>query len=86
MMRTVISDTYSNHNLPIGAHVYPADTPDWSDTDHWWTQDNPESAVAIDPRDLAPACSQCDDSDAAEHGMCGSCLHNAYRSGWNPGD
>lgn len=39
---------------------------------------------------LAAACSQCADvidrDDVhAGHGMCGSCLHDARRSGWEPG-
>lgn len=49
-------------------------------------------AQGMDPDDLvtriewAYLCSQCDDGErAVEHGMCGSCLHNAYRSGWSPG-
>lgn len=31
------------------------------------------------------ACSQCEVNRAEEHGMCSSCLHDAYRSGWEPG-
>ena len=36
-------------------------------------------------------CSQCDeplnqDDPHAGHGMCASCLHNALRSGWTPGE
>ena len=40
---------------------------------------------------VVAACVECgeaierDDVHAA-HGMCGSCLHDAYRSGWTPGD
>jgi hypothetical protein len=30
-------------------------------------------------------CSQCREALAEEHGMCGSCLHDAKRSGWEPG-
>lgn len=36
----------------------------------------------------AKRCSQCDDvidDTDADYGMCGSCLHDALRSGWEPG-
>lgn len=33
-----------------------------------------------------PACSECNSTDVEEYGMCASCLHDARRSGWNPGD
>jgi len=52
-------------------------------------------ALAIPSTDSREAvqkpCTECgeaterDDVHAA-HGMCGSCLHDAYRSGWTPGD
>ena len=37
---------------------------------------------------LENPCSQCDDEEAEPDswGMCGSCLHNALRSGWIPGE
>lgn len=36
---------------------------------------------AIDRR----ACTECREATAVGHGMCGSCLHDALRSGWVPG-
>ena len=33
-----------------------------------------------------PMCSQCHHQPAEDHGMCGGCLHDAYRSGWVPGE
>lgn len=31
-------------------------------------------------------CDNCDEgNEVDEHDMCSSCLHNAYRSGWEPG-
>lgn len=34
---------------------------------------------------LDDPCRECGDAEADTHGMCASCLHDAYRSGWNPG-
>lgn len=31
-------------------------------------------------------CVECGEEPQDEHGMCASCLHNAYRSGWDPDD
>ena len=46
--------------------------------------------VAYLPEDeedeLEDPCSECGNEEAEEHGMCASCLHDAYRSGWQPGD
>jgi len=57
-MPKVISDNYSNHNLPIGAVVERLDTsdaPDWSDDGvEWYTQGIEGDEVAIDSRDLEP--------------------------------
>lgn len=41
-----------------------------------------------EPEPEGPTCRECPDpvGDDGEHGMCPSCLHDAYRSGWNPGD
>lgn len=32
----------------------------------------------------ANLCRECGEEPAEEWGMCGSCIHNAQRSGWNP--
>lgn len=40
--------------------------------------DREEDAALVDP------CTNCGEAEADEHGMCSSCLHNAYRSGWQP--
>lgn len=32
-----------------------------------------------------PACSECDSTEVEEYGMCASCIHDARRSGWEPG-
>lgn len=88
----VIGDDHSNHNLPIGALVEQLDTsdaPDWSDDGvEWYTQGAEGDEVAIDSRDLAH-CRECkepieSDDVHAGYGMCGSCLHDALRSGWSP--
>lgn len=42
-------------------------------------------AVGDDEGDMHRACSQCHAALAEDHGMCGSCLHDAKRSGWEPG-
>jgi hypothetical protein len=45
-----------------------------------------EHYVEIDPADFMESpCVECGEQEADEHGMCPSCLHNAYRSGWQPG-
>lgn len=33
----------------------------------------------------ASLCDQCREAEAEEWGMCGSCIHDAERSGWTPG-
>lgn len=47
------------------------------------------SRLDVEEEDDEPAseCSECDTPGAkvVEHGMCESCLHDAYRSGWQPG-
>lgn len=49
----VVSDNYSNHNLPVGARVEAATPPDWSDNPHgWYTQGGDGDEVSIDSRDL----------------------------------
>lgn len=54
--------------------------------------DHPENATIGDMLDeleyeLPPErpCIECGIHEDEEHGMCGSCLHDAYRSGWQPG-
>lgn len=42
-------------------------------------------AVGDDEGDDHHACSQCHAAMAEDHGMCGPCLHDAKRSGWEPG-
>lgn len=32
-----------------------------------------------------PPCLECGEDAAEDYGMCPSCLHNALRSGWEPG-
>lgn len=48
---TVVSDNYSNHNLPVGAKVTLWDVDD--DGVFWYTQGGDGDEVAIDPRDLS---------------------------------
>lgn len=50
-------------------------------------------ASELDPDDgiALPECSECStpvqvEAFKTDHGMCSSCLHNAVRSGWEPGD
>jgi hypothetical protein len=38
-----------------------------------------------DPNDMHRVCQQCRETFAVEHDMCGPCLHDARRSGWEPG-
>lgn len=54
-LRTVKSDEYSNHGLPIGAKVQKLDTAnleDWQRGVDWYTLGIDGDEVAIDPRDL----------------------------------
>jgi len=36
--------------------------------------------------ELDDPCTICKEEEAEDYKMCASCLHNARRSGWNPGD
>lgn len=51
----VISDDYSDHNLPIGAVVTKVEAPEWADGGDWYSQGGDGDEVAIDPRDLRVA-------------------------------
>lgn len=67
----VVSDDFSNHNLPVGAAVTPCPPPSWAafgDNGNWYTQGGVGDEVAIDPRDLTPATD--DDADDDEHAPC----------------
>ena len=52
-----------------------------------------QAAPAAPAADEGPVCSECREAideaavgfEAGGYGMCGSCLHNAVRSGWEPG-
>lgn len=35
---------------------------------------------------LSRPCRECEAEEAEEWGMCGSCIHDALRSGWIPGE
>lgn len=48
----ITSDNHSNHNLPVGAEVFQVPAPEWADTPYFYTQDNIESACAVDDRDM----------------------------------
>lgn len=41
-------------------------------------------ALGLDLPEGREACEECGDKPAEEWGMCGSCLHDAKRAGWNP--
>lgn len=50
-----------------------------------------EAALDHLQEEVEETCSECgaaidDDDYRAGHGMCGSCLHDAERSGWTPGE
>lgn len=58
--------------------------------------ERPEARADVDVQErddleVLDRCENCREGIAADdmhagHGMCGSCLHNATRSGWTPGD
>ena len=59
-----------------------------------WERERRASSVdAAVQRVSGSVCSECGEAideaavgfEAGGHGMCGSCLHNAVRSGWEPG-
>lgn len=53
------------------------------ETEH---RDRRGTIVCEDCHEPDNPCSQCGTEEAEDYGMCASCLHNARRSGWNPGD
>lgn len=53
------------------------------ETEH---RDRRGTIVCEDCHEPDNPCSQCGTEEAEDYGMCESCLHNARRSGWNPGD
>lgn len=54
----------------------------------YWSWDEPDQCWHVAP---IACCSQCaetiePDDVHAGYGMCGSCVHDALRSGWEPGE
>jgi len=57
-----------------------------SDGDGIWRETCEENRTDFSaPHEPVELCKECLMSPAEEHGMCGPCLHDAYRSGWQPG-
>lgn len=57
------------------------------DAQEWWRDIDLQAITdaAGQPLGHPPACSECREYTAVDHGMCPSCEHNARRSGWAPG-
>lgn len=65
----IVSDNFSNHNLPIGAHVFKVPAPAWSINLYWYTMDDPDLAVAVDARDMVWVYDDEDEQEPEEEDM-----------------
>lgn len=65
----------------------PADRHTPINAQEWWLDIDLAAITDGDGATLEhpPACSECQEYAAVQHGMCPSCHHNAVRSGWEPG-